>query len=78
VTSDWSTYFEIGGVIFSAGVFYAGVRLMRKDLTGVRRIVNDNAKRERKRFTKLLNTLRVALPEEYRERIIEMLPDDDE
>jgi hypothetical protein len=78
VTSEWLPYFEVGSLIFAAGIFYAGVRRMGKHLNGVRRIVNENRKQERKRFTKLLNTLRVALPEEHREKIIEMLPEDDE
>jgi hypothetical protein len=65
-------------LIFSAGTFYAGVRLLRRDVTGIRKVVNQNRKSERKRFTKLLTVLRTALPEEYREQIIEMLPEDDE
>jgi hypothetical protein len=65
-------------LIVSALIFYAGVKRFRNDVTGVRKVVNENAKHQRKRFTKLLRTLRVALPEEYREQIIEMLPEDDE
>ncbi len=69
---------QVIGLVFGAGVFYAGIRLMRKDLNGVRKVLNDNHKQQRKRFNKLLRTLRTALPEEYREQIIEMLPEDDE
>jgi hypothetical protein len=76
--ADWAGYIEIGGLIFSAGIFYAGVRLMRKDLTGVRRVVNENDKRQRKRLTKLLKLLREALPEKYDEQIVDMLPEDEE
>jgi hypothetical protein len=65
-------------LIFSAGIFYAGVRKLRRDVTGVRKVVNENDRRQRKRFTKLLGILRVALPEEQREQIIAMLPEDDE
>lgn len=65
-------------LIFSAGMFYAGVRLQRRDVTGIRKVVNKNDKSQRKRLTKLLGILRKALPEEYREQIIELLPEDDE
>jgi hypothetical protein len=78
VTGDWPAYIEVGGIIFAAGIFYAGVRLMRKDLTGVRRIVDANDKRQNRKTTKLLKLLRKALPEEYDDEIVDMLPQDEE
>jgi len=65
-------------LIVSVLIFYGGVKRFRNDVTGVRRVVNKNREQERKRNTQLLQILRKALPEEYREQIIEMLPQDDE
>jgi hypothetical protein len=65
-------------LIIAAVIFYAGIRRFRSDLTGVRKVVDLNYKLQRKRVNNVLRVLRVALPEEHREKIIEMLPDDEE
>jgi hypothetical protein len=69
---------QAASLVFAAGVFYAGVRLLRRDLNGVRRLMNARMKRQRERHTKLLHVLREALPVQFREEIIQMLPEDDE
>jgi hypothetical protein len=69
---------QAAAVIFAAGTFYAGVRLLRRDVTGVRKVVNTN-ERGRKHFNKkLLGILRVALPPEHSEKVIQLLEEDDE
>ena len=78
MTIDLMGYVEIAGLIFAAGVFYAGVKRLRRDATGVRQIVDRNEKRRHKQTNKLLGILRKALPEEHREAIIQLLEEDDE
>lgn len=72
------SYVEVVGLIFAAGIFYAGVKTMRKDLTGVRKVVNDNTKRERRRFHQVLATMLMTVNDEHRELILQMLREDEE
>jgi hypothetical protein len=69
---------QAASMIFAAGVFYAGVRLLRRDLNGVRKVMNARLKAQREDRTKLLHILREALPVQFREEIIQMLPEVDE
>jgi hypothetical protein len=69
---------QAAALIFAAGIFYAGVKRRWRDLNGVRKIGDENDKRQRRRFNKLLQILRVTLPEEQREKIIELLAEDNE
>jgi hypothetical protein len=72
------SYVEVVGLIFAAGIFYAGVKTMRKDLTGVRNVVNKNTTRERRRFHQILATMLVTVDNEHRELILQMLREDEE
>jgi hypothetical protein len=78
VTSEILSYVEVIGLIFAAGIFYAGVKKMRSDLTGVRKVVNENIKLERRRFHQVLATMLVTVSEEHRELILQMLREDQE
>jgi 16S rRNA C1402 N4-methylase RsmH len=69
---------KLAAIIFAAAVFYEKASKAIRDFNGIRRVMNEENKRLRKRITKLLKVLRTALPEEHREQIIEMLSENDE
>jgi hypothetical protein len=73
VTPDLSLAFQIAGLVFLAGVFYAGVTRLRHDLNGIGRKLRETDARRQKEFLLTVALLIETSPPDHTKAIAQWL-----
>ena len=73
MTPDALLYVEIGGLVFQAGMFYAAVRYLRRDVNGLGKKQRDTEAREDKRYRHIAAAVILSADKKHRAIIIQLL-----